>query len=242
MMHFMVLVLPILLFFRVEIFHFFINLSLIQWILFICFFGLCLFTCKRKISCTFIFFARNLKHFNIRKYRIKTSKWAKENNAEEIGKSLVSQLERNVFTKLGCIVLSTTIFSHYPSLLTSLKPATIFLLTLTVYSLTGLAFRKEILISMVCVYSLMAVMPYSMAFLSHNTGINLFETLPPDVIYMLNIDIFNLTQTANKLFFFTAPWLLLIILFVILSSIIVRSSLKLIFAIFLKMLQSINPA
>lgn len=164
MMRFMFFVLPILLFFRVEVFHFFMNLSLIQWILLICGSGLCLFSYRRKMKYTAIYLARKFKYFNLRKYRMKISKWAKENNAEEMGKSLVSQLERNVFTKLGCIVLSTTIFSHYPSLLTSPKPATIFLLTLTAYSLIGLAFRKEMLIFMVGIYSLMAIMPYAMAF------------------------------------------------------------------------------
>jgi hypothetical protein len=238
-MRFIFLILPILLFFRVEVFHFLMNLSLIQWILIIFVSGLCSFSYRRKMKYTAIFLARKLKYFNLKKYRIKISKWAKENNAEEMGKSLVSQLERNVFTKLGCIVLSTTIFSHYPSLLTSLKPATIFLLTLTAYSLIGLAFRKEMLIFMVGMYSLMAIMPYAMAFLSHDTGINLFETLPIDVVHLLNIDILNLTQTANKLFLFTAPWLALIILFLILSSLIIRGSLKLIFTIFLKMLQSL---
>lgn len=236
MIRFMFLILTILLLFRIEVFHFFINLSVIQWILLICVSGSCLFYYKRKIKYTAIFLARKLKYFNLRKYRIKISKWAKENNAEKMGQSLVSQLERNVFIKLGCIVLSTTIFSHYPSLLTSPKPAAIFLLTWTVYSLIGLAFRREMLMHMVCICSLMAIMPYAMAFLSHDTGINLFEALPTDAVHLLNIDVLNLIQTANKLFLFTAPGYALIILFLILSSLIIRGSLRLIFAIFLKML------
>ena len=247
MMRFMFLIVPILLFFRVEIFHFFMNLSLIQWILFICvsicISGLCLFSYRRKMKYTAIFFARKLKYFNLRKYRIKTSKWAKESNAEEMGKALVSKLEWNVFTKWGCIVLSTTIFRHYPSLLTSPKPATIFLLlTLTAYSLIGWAFRKEMLIFMIGMYSLISITPYATVLLSYYTGINLFETLLADVVHLLSIDILNLTQTANNLFLFTAPWLALTILFLTLSSLIIRGALKLIFTIFLKMLQSIQPS
>jgi hypothetical protein len=240
MMRLLLWTLPILLLFRVEVFHFFMNLTFIQWILLLSLFSLCLFFYRRKIKYLAISSARKLKYFNLRKYRRKLSRWAKENNAEAMGKFLVSQIERNVFTKLGCIALSTAIFSHYPSLMTGLTPATIFLLTLTAYSLLVLAFRKEMLISMVGIYSLMAVVPYIMAFLSHDTGINLFETLPIDIINILNINISDLTQTANKLFLFNVPWIALIILFTVLSSVIIRGFLTLIFTVFLKVIQSTN--
>jgi hypothetical protein len=243
--------LPILLFFRVEVIHFFVNLNFIQWILLLLVFSTCLFFYKRKLKYSVLLFFRKVKYFdlkktrikisNLKKTRIKISKWANNNSAEAIGKSLVSQLERNIFIKLGCIALSTAVLSHYPSLLTKPTPAIIFLLTMTAYSFMGLAFRKEMLIFMISMYSLMAVMPYAMAFLSHDTGINLFESLPADVVSLLNINIFNLTQTANKLFIFTAPWLTLIVLVFILSSVIIRVSLKLVFTVFLKVLQALNP-
>lgn len=241
-MRFRFIIFPILLFFRVEILHFFINISLFELLLFIGISSLCLFYYKRKIKCTAIVLARKLKYFNLRKYRIKISNWAKENSAEEMGKSLVAQLERNVWTNLGCIILSVMIFSHFPSLLTNPKPATIFLLTMTAYVLIGLAFRKETLIFMVGLYLLMSITPYFMAFLSYDSGINLFETLPSSLVSLHNIDISNLTQTANKLFFSYAPWYTLLILSLILLAFIIKGSLKFIFAIFLKMLQVIEPS
>jgi hypothetical protein len=241
MAHVLIWIFPLLLFFRVEVIHFFVNLNSIQWILLLLIFSTCLFFYRRKFKYSLLLSSRKIKYFNLQKIRIKISKWANNNSAEAIGKSIVSQLERNVFTKLGCIVLSTAVLSHYPILLTKPTPAIIFLLTMTAYSFMGLAFRKEMLIFMVGIYSLMAVTPYAMAFLSHDTGINLFETLPADIVSLLNINIFNLTQTANKLFIFTAPWLALIVLILILSSVIIRASLKLVFTIFLKVLQALNP-
>lgn len=154
-----------------------------------------------------------------------------------MGKSLTDWLERNVFVNMGCIILSTSICSHYPKLLTNPTPIAIFLLTLTIYSLTSLALRREVLILMVGMYVLIALTPYVMAFLSQDTGINLFETMPTDIVYLLRIDVSNLTQTAHKLFLFLAPCSVLIILFLVLSSVIVRSFLKLLFTRLIKTLQ-----
>lgn len=158
-----------------------------------------------------------------------------------MGKSLVNRLERNIFIKFGCIIFSVSIFSHYPILLTSPKPATIFLLTLVAYSFIGLAFRKEMLLFMIGVYCLIPFTPYAMAFLSYDTGINLFETLPTDVVFFLDIDINNLTQTANKLFLFNALGCVSIILFLILSSFLVRKFLELVFTAILKILRLLIP-
>lgn len=242
MMKYLLWTLPVLLFFRIEIFYFVIKFTWIQWTLLLGISALCLFIFRKNTKAFVRKFLQKIKYFNLKKYTRKLSKWARQNDPEVMGKSLVSQLERNVFMKLGCILFSTVIFSHYPKLLTSPTLATRFLLILTIYSLVGLAFRKETLVFMVAMYVLMAFTPYATAFLSHDTGINLFETLPADIVYFLNIDISDLTQTANKLFLFTIPWYILIILFLVLSSVIIRSFLKLIFTILLTILQSLNPA
>jgi len=78
-----------------------------------------------------------------------------------------------------------------------------------------------------------------MAFLSYELGKNFFDTLPIDVVYLLEINAFNLTQTAYKMFFFLAPGIALIILFLILSSFILRSFLKLVFTALIRSLQSL---
>lgn len=242
MMKYLLWTLPVLLLFRIEIFHFLTKFTLIQWTLLLSISTLCLFVFREKVKAFVRTISRKIKYFNLKKYRRKLSKWARQNDPEVMGKSLVSQLERNVFTKLGCILFSTVIFSHYPQLLTNPTLATNFLIILTIYPLIGLAFRKDTLIFMVGIYVLIAFMPYATAFLSHDTGINLFETFPTDIVYFLDIDVSNLTQTANKLFLFTLPWYILIILFFIVSSVIIKSFLKLIFTTLLKILQSLNPA
>lgn len=94
---------------------------------------------------------------------------------------------------------------------------------------------------MVGVYCLIPFTPYAMAFLSYDTGINLFETLPIDVVFFLDIDIDNLTQTANKLFFFIAPGSVSIILFFVISTLIVKNFLELVFTALLKILRLLVP-
>ncbi|BAZ43732.1 hypothetical protein NIES4102_07330 [Chondrocystis sp. NIES-4102] len=128
--------------------------------------------------------------------------------------------------------MSVIIFNHYPVLLTSPKSTTIFLLTLTAYFFISLDLKKEILILMLGVYILMPFAPYALALLSYHTRINLFETLPIDLIFTLDIDIDNLTQTANKLFLFIAPWSVSIILFLFVARFIVINFLNLIFGAF----------
>lgn len=238
-MRFLPWIFPVLFLFRLEILQFFVNLTFIQWVLLLGIAALCLIPFKRKAKCSIRAFIRKLKYFNLRRYRGKLLRWARESDSNVIGKSLVSQLERNVFIKLSCIALSCAIFSHYPRLLLNPMPSTVFLLALTIYSLTSLAFRREVLIFMVGIYFLMALVPYAIAFLSYEEGINLFKTLPADVVYWLGIDIANLTQTANKLFLVLAPCAALIILFFVLFSVIIRGSLNLIFTVFIKIIKLI---
>lgn len=229
--------LPALVFFRLEIFHFSISITFIQWFLLLGIIASCLILFRIKMIHLMRTSVQQLKYSNLQRYSGKLSKWARENDSDAMGKSLADWLERNVFVKMGCVILSTSIFSHYPKLLTNPTPFAIFLLTLTIYSLTSLALRREVLILMVGMYVLIALTPYVMAFLSQHTGINLFEAMPADIVYLLGVDISNLTQTAHKLFFFLAPCSVLIILFLVLSSVIVRSFLKLLFTGLIKTLQ-----
>ncbi|MEM7593706.1 MAG: hypothetical protein AAF383_19710 [Cyanobacteria bacterium P01_A01_bin.83] len=201
-----------------------------------------MFVFRKKISCSIASFVNKLRYFSFKEYIKKLSKSIDDYNPEIIGKSLVDQLERNIFIKFACIILSVSIFSHYPILLTSPKPATIFLLTLIAYCFVSLAFRKEMLPFIIGVYCLIPFTSYAMAYLSYDTGINLFETLPIDVVLFLNMDINNLTQTANKLFLLIASGSVSTILFLILSTLLVRNSLKLVFTAFFKMLRLFIPA
>ncbi len=240
-MQLLFLLLASFLFFKIEIYNYFVNLSYFQIFLLLIISCLCIFIFRKKIICSMVLFINKLRYFSFKKYIKNLSKSINDCNPEIIGKSLVNRLERNIFIKFGCIILSVSIFSHYPILLTSVKPATIFLLTLTTYSFISLAFRKEMLLFMVGVYCLIPFTPYAMAFISYDTGINLFETLPIDVVFFLNIDINNLTQTANKLFLLIAPWSVSIILFLVLSRFIVRKFLELVFTALLKILRLFIP-
>lgn len=232
--------LPIFSFLPVEIFHFFVNLTSIQWFLLLGIATLCLITFRRRVRRSTGKFIKRIKYFNLRTYRRKLSRWARENDADAIGKSLVSRLERNTKIKLGCITLSMIILKHYPILLTNPTSVANFLKNLTIYLLLSLAFRRELLIEMVGIYVLIAVCPYIMLFMSHDTGINMFETQLAEPVYLLlDIDVANLTQAANKLFFFMTPGIVLRILFLVLSSVIIRSFLKLIFTVFIKTLPSL---
>jgi hypothetical protein len=231
--------LAILWVFQIEVFYFFMNLGFIQWILFLGISSACLFFYKRKIKYSALLFARKLKYFNLKKYRGELSRWAKENDGEAMGKSFASQLEGNLSMQINLAVISIGIFRHYPIFLST--PSTFFLLTLLISPLIILAFKKEILISAVGLYLMMAVTPYAMVLLIQHTGISIFEAFPNDLIYFLNVDTSNLNQTADKLFLFTAPWFVSIILFIILSSVTIRTSLKLVFTVWLKALRSLDP-
>lgn len=237
MMRLLPWLLPALVFFKLEIFHFFISLKFIQWVLLLGIIASCLILFRIKMMHPMRTSVQQLKYSNLQRYSRELSKWARENDSDAMGKSLVDWLERNVFVNMGCIILSTSIFSHYPKLLTKPTLGTFFLLTLTIYSLTSLALRKEVLIFMSVMYILIPLIPYVIAFLSQDTGINMFETMPADIVYLLGIDISNLTQTAHKLFLFLAPCSVLIILFLVLSSVIVRSFLKLLLTRLIKTLQ-----
>jgi hypothetical protein len=236
---FLVFALPIALFFESEISHFLMSLTFIQWLAIISIFSLSSFFLKRKIKVLMISSIRKIKNFSSKKYKKKLSNWSKEVDAKSMGKSFAFWLERNVFVKLGCIVLSMAIFRHYPILLTELRPATILLLTFMAYSFVSLAFRREMLIFMVVLYTLMAFMPYAMAILGYLSGKNPFETLPTDIIYSQHINISNLTQTANHLFLSIAPWISLMILFLLMSSVFLRFSLNLVFTGFLNVVRLI---
>ena len=240
-MQLLFLLLACFFFFRIEIVNYFINLSHLQLFLLLSIASLCVFIFRKKLNYSTVLFINKLKHFSFKEYIQKISKSIDDNNPEIMGKSLVNRLERNIFIKFGCLIFSVSIFSHYPILLTSPKPATIFLLTLVAYCFIGLAFRKEMLLFMVGIYFLIPFTPYVMAFLSYDTGINLFETLPTDVVFFLDIDINNLTQTANKLFLFNAFGCVSIILFLILSSLLVRKILELVFTAMLKILRLLIP-
>lgn len=228
-------------FFKIEVLNYFINLSYLQLFLLLSIGCLCLFIFRNKLNYSTVLLVNKLKHFSFREYIQKLSKSIDDNNPEIMGKSLVAWLEQNIFIKFCCIILSVSIFSHYPIILTSPKPATIFLLTLVAYFFIGLAFRKEMLLFMVGVYCLIPFTFYAMAFLSYDTGINLFETWPTDIVFFLNIDINNLTQTANKLFLFNALGCVSIILFLILSSFLVKKFLELVFTAILKILRLLIP-
>lgn len=120
------------------------------------------------------------------------------------------------------MMLSIAIFSYYPLKFLNLVSIAIFIFTLIACTLVNLAFNKKILIGSVAIFLLMAFEPYPLAFLSHYTGVNLFETLPIEVVDFLNINVYNLTETANKLFILIAPSCATIIVFLILSSIATR--------------------
>ncbi|MBV9386713.1 MAG: hypothetical protein JOZ78_09820 [Chroococcidiopsidaceae cyanobacterium CP_BM_ER_R8_30] len=230
------LLLPILSLFRLEIFHIFANLSFAQCTLLAGITILCLIAFRKKLGDSIISFVQNIKNFNFRRYRRKLLEWAKENNSGVMGKSFVSRLERSMFIKLGCIMLAA-IFGCYPMLLTNPKPAAIFLLTLTIYALMSLAFRREILIVTIGMYIFMAVTPYVMVFLNRYSSMNVFETLPPDLVYLLNMDVLNTTQTANKLFLLITPLFGVAILFFVLSACTIRGFANLIHIALIKFLQ-----
>jgi hypothetical protein len=228
-----------LLFFKPEVFHFFMSLTSIQWIFFLGTSFICLLFSRRKIKYFFILSLRKLKYFNLKKYLRELSRWFKPSNSDLIGKSLVSWLEAKLFIKLGCIYIAS-VFAHYPSSLTTPIPIAIFLLIWTAYSLTALAFRKVMLISAAGLYSCFAFLPYAIFCMSHGTGINLFkvflEPFPIDVIYLLDVDISNLMQTANKLFLFTASLAAFAFLFLFRCSVVIRSITKLILTLIQKCL------
>ncbi len=236
-MKFLGWILSVLLFFRIEVFCFFKNFTFLQWIILLSVSCLCVYFIRRKI----IIFARKIKDFSLNRYRKNLGKWARENDSEVIAKSFVFQLEQNVSLKISCILLSIGIFNYCPSLMTNSTAAAFFLGTLIVYLFVTLAFKKEAVILISGMYFLMAVSFYVMAFFSYYSDVNLFQTIPFDLVYFLNIDISMLTQTANKLFFFTTPLIILSLLFFILSSIIMKYCLKLIFTIFLKVARLSNP-
>lgn len=238
-MQFLFFALPIVLFFESEISCFLMNLTFIQWLTILIASSSCLFFFKGKIKYLMISSIRKIKNFDSKKYKQKLSDWSKETDAKNLGKSFAFWLERNVFIKLGCIALSMAIFRHYPILLTELRPATVLSLTFMAYPFVSLAFRREMLIFMVVLYSLMAFMPYAMAILGYLSGMNPFETLPTDIVYSQHIDISNLTQTANHLFFSIAPWISLMILVLLMSSVFLRLSLKLVFTGFLNVVRLI---
>lgn len=119
--------------------------------------------------------------------------------------------------------MSIVFFHHYPlKFLCNTVSAAMIVLAIVAWFFISLAFNKGFLVRFVAIYSLIPFAFYAFAFLSRYTGIDIFESLPVDVVNFLNINIYNLTETANKLFVLTAPSCAVVILFSILSSIFTR--------------------
>ena len=97
-----------------------------------------------------------------------------------------------------------------------------FSFTSIAYFFISLAFEKETLRRSIILYSSIPFAFYPFALISQYTGMNLFETLPIDVIDAFNINVYNITDIANKLFILTAPSCAITIVFIISSSIVVR--------------------
>lgn len=230
-------ILPVVLFFQFEIWFFFSRVTLLQWILLFCitFISLVYFADTRRLLLRKI--KLKIKYFRIRRYTKRIARWARKNTSETISQSFVNHLKTNVFIRFYCLLLSISIFRYYPQILTKPLPAKLFLLLLIIYPFIEMAFRPKFLIECIMLFVTMLFVPYILAFLSHNYDINLFETLPIDTIHSPNIDINNLIQTANQYFFHIFPVILLIILFLIFSSVVIRRSLKLFFYTVLKIIK-----
>ena len=189
-------------FFKAEVFHFLVNLTFLQWVLILGGFCVCLFFAKDKIKYFVISSVKKLRYFSPKKYRIKLLRSIQEKNAEEKGEILAAWLKNNLSINFGLMMLSMVVFSHYPLKMLNMVSAAILMFTLIAYFFVSLAFEKRALITFVGTYSLVPVAFYPFAFISDYTGINLFETLPADVINFLNLNVYNLIETANKLFFY----------------------------------------
>lgn len=233
------LILPILFLFRLEIIYFIKSITLDRWILlfFIITAGLIVF--QKKVKFFIVKKIPRIKYFRLRKYQRKILVWIENNNSDSIGEIIVNKLERNILLRFGLIVISTSIFSHYPKLLTSPKPATIFLLILNLYFLLSISLRKNAILFISLIYIFIAISPYIMALLSLEPEINVFETIPIELIYILKLNINNLMETANKLFLYFAPICGSIILFCVLISIICRRLFKMIVINLLKITKTI---
>lgn len=200
-------------FFKAEIFNFLNNLSSSQWIVILGVLCVCLAATND-----------NVKHFTMSSINNIYSKINKfrEKDAEQKGKSLANFLEKTIFVNIFCWSVSTAFFHHYPLKFLNLGSVNTFLFFLVAYCLVELAFNRKMLFGSVGLFSLMPFTFYPFAFISNYTGENIFETFPPDVTNYLSINVYNLAETANKLFVLTAPACALVVLFLISSSIITR--------------------